>query len=349
MANEILQLIIVNNPEKQIWLDEIHEQALQAARTVFGDIRILSEISDLKLKPNRNKAVLSWKIEIPGNKNLELIAKLNEMDGALMEYFIYTNILPDLGLDALECFGMVEDESKEFAWIFMEHAGHHRYNADIGEHVRLATEWLSVLHGSQIRPELIKYFEACGDQHYAASLTGALRYIESGMANPVLSSEQLKNLAYTLRLLEMVEKKWTVVMEMCSAVPQCLIHGDFLSKNLRIDDGGEAYRLKVLDWDAACLGFPFLDIAEALLPTSGWQSFHPEHDLSSYINSSVDWWPGINVGTLHRLIGIGQIFWALECIYGDGSGLNYNWVDKIADNIHIYSRILDNGIHTAKL
>lgn len=335
--------------EKQIWLEEIHERAVLAARSVFGEIRMISEISDLKLKPNRNKAVLTWKMEVPGNKSIELIAKLNEMDGALMEHVIYTNILPGLGLNALECFGMVEDESNEFAWIFMEHAGHNRYNAYIGEHVKLATEWLSVLHGSQIRPELLKFFEECSDQHYAASLKGARSYIEGSMYNPVLSSGQQETLSYTLGLLDIVEKKWTVVREMCSTVPKCLIHGDFLSKNLRIDNGGEAYRLKVIDWDAACLGFPFLDIAEALLPTSDQVSSHPKHDMSSYITSSTDWWPGINERTLKRMLGIGQIFWALDCIYGDAEGLKYNWVDKIVDNIHIYSSILDNGINTAKL
>lgn len=336
-------------PEKQIWLEEIHEQAIVAARKVFGNIRFLSEISDLKLKPNRNKAVLSWKTEISGNNNLELIAKLNELDGALMEHLIYTRILPDLGLNALECFGMIEDESKEFAWIFMEHAGHNRYNAAISEHVKLATEWLSVLHGSHIRPELLKFFDECGDQHYAASLSGARNYIESGMSNPVLSSEQQQNLSYTLRLLDMLEKKWTAITEMCSTVPLCLIHGDFLSKNMRIDSGGKKYRLKVMDWDAACWGFPFLDIAEALLPTSDWESTPPKHDMSLYIDSSSGWWPGINERTLNLMLGIGQIFWALECIYGDAEGLEYSWVDKIVNHIHIYSGILDKGINTAEL
>lgn len=332
----------MNSLEKKLWSDLVHERALLSARKLFGSFHTPQTISNLKLKPSREKAVLTWNMKIPGQPDFELIAKRGEIEEARFENLLYTTILPRLGLGSLQCFGVVEETDNQFAWLFIEHAGHCKYNTDIREHVNLAAEWLSFLHGSQLELELEDYFRKCGDEHYAASLRTARTLVERGIINPVLSPPQQELLHRALHLLDKLEKRWPIVEDICSAVPRCLIHGDFMGKNLRVESNGSKYQLKVFDWEAACWGFPFLDLAESLIPTSVGMS--PEPDVDSYISSSKCWWPNIEKKSLKGLIGLGKIFWSLDCLRGHAEGLQFEWVDNIIENIHFYLHIFDEGL-----
>ena len=333
----------MNSFDKKLWFEMIQGRALLSAQKLFGSFHSPQTISKLKLKPSREKAVLTWEMKIPGKPSFELIAKRGEIDEARFENLLYTTILPRLGLGSLRCFGIVEELDNRFAWLFLEHAGHCRYNPTIREHLNLAVEWLSILHGSQLELELKDYFRKCGDEHYAASLRTARTLVEGGIINPVLSPSQQEILHRALHLLDKLEMKWPVVENICSAVPRCLIHGDFLGKNLRVESNGSKYQLKVFDWEAACWGLPFLDLAESLIPTSGGQS--PEFDMDSYISNSQHWWPNIEKKSLKGLIGLGKIFWSLDCLRGHAEGLQFEWVDNIIENIHIYLQVFEEGLN----
>jgi len=335
----------MSNTIKQHWAAKIHENALLSARKLFGSYHTPKTISNLKLKPSREKAVLTWNMKIPGQPVFELIAKRGEIEEALFENLLYTTILPRLGLGSLRCFGVVEESDNRFAWLFLEHAGHCRYNPTIREHHNLAAEWLAILHGNQLELELKNYFRKCGDEHYAASLRTARALVERGIINPVLSPSQQEILHRALHLLDQLEEKWPVVEDICATVPRCLIHGDFLGKNLRVESNGSKYQLKVFDWEAACWGLPFLDLAESLIPTSGGQS--PEPDMYSYISNSQYWWPNIEKKSLKGFIGLGKIFWALDCLRGHAEGLQFEWVDNIIENIRIYLQVFEEGLNEA--
>lgn len=337
----------MNSLEKKLWSELVSERALLSARKLFGSFHSPQTISKLKVKPSREKAVFTWKMKIPGQTSFEIVAKRGEVEEARFENLLYTTILPRLGLGSLRCFGVVEESDNRFAWLFLEHAGHCRYNPAIPEHVNLAAEWLSILHGSQLELELKDSFRKCGDEHYGASLRKARTLVEGGLINPVLSPSQQEVVHKALHLLDKLEERWPIVEDICSAVPRCLIHGDFLGKNLRVESNGSKYQLKVFDWEAACWGLPFLDLAESLIPTS--DGLTPEPDLDSYISSSKCWWPDIEINSLKGLIGLGKIFWSLDCLKGHAEGLQFEWVDNIIENIRIYLHVFEEGLNEVSI
>lgn len=335
------------NAVKQKWFEDIRDSALEAAKELFGPIDPPDTLSRLKLRPNRDTAVLSWSMETADGNRHEIVAKRCWLKKAQREHLLYTEILPELGLATLRCFGLVHKADDTCAWLFIEHADGCAYDPDNPDHVALAVQWLSTLHQHKLEPEESERFPQRGPEYYAACLQKAHAAIETGKQNPRLSTLQRETLSRSTHLLEALLRHWNGVQELCALVPPCLIHGDFLGKNLRVHRQGPTDRLQVFDWDAACWGFPFLDLAEALLPTQLFATSVARTDR--HLELCNEYRPCVGATELGRLIGVGHMFWALNCLRGHAEGLRYEWVDRVLSNVEVYMNILEQGMSQARL
>lgn len=62
------------------------------------------------------------------------------------------------------------------------------------------------------------------------------------------------------RQMEVISSHWGEVMAVADELPVCVVHSDFIPKNVRVVDHRDHGTLQVLDWDMAGRGVPLEDL-----------------------------------------------------------------------------------------
>jgi aminoglycoside phosphotransferase (APT) family kinase protein len=225
---------------------------------VPSEIRVLKEPAK-----GIKKSAVYW-LAKAGPEGRSVIAKYSRRTSAEAEALVYDEFLSPLGVPAPAYHGMV-DEGDPFCWLFMGYVPGQLYSPADQQHRRLAGRWLARLHDD------------------AASLPGADRLPDRGMArhlerldtgrdaiaehgdDPSLSRAEALVLQGLAALLDEVRCAWSKLEETCSELPQTLVHGDLVRKNLRIGAAGHGAGMVAFDWEKAGWGPPSLDLAQSLL------------------------------------------------------------------------------------
>jgi aminoglycoside phosphotransferase (APT) family kinase protein len=141
-----------------------------------------------------------------------------------------------------------------------------RYSPGEPEHRRLAARWLATvqLHGTEI-------FEASplpdrGPRHYLVHLLQARGEIARQLRRPQEDPDAERVLEDLLSKLDALESRWDDLDAFCSSLPQTFVHGDFVSRNLRITGAGRETGLAIFDWETAGLGVQAPDLAQLVEP-----------------------------------------------------------------------------------
>src|SRR5438105_7804965 len=86
----------------------------------LGNIRAFDgEVEEIVLK----RRAVAWRFNPFGPGEHSVIAKRCGRATATVEHLVYSQILPQSGLDALKCFGMVDATTDGECWLFVEDAG----------------------------------------------------------------------------------------------------------------------------------------------------------------------------------------------------------------------------------
>jgi len=217
------------------------------------------------LKASRYRKLGAYRLEGAGPGNTPVIAKVCKRKTAEVESSVYEELLPRLPMPSLRYFGKVRDADREHWWLFIEDAGAEGYSPAEPEHRRLAARWLAAvqvhaaefLRGADLPDR--------GPRHYLVHLFNAREVIARQLRLHHGESDGA-DLANLLSKLDVLESRWGELADFCDTLPETLVHGDFVSRNLRIMRKGRSSGLAIFDWETGGLGVQAPDLAQLLEP-----------------------------------------------------------------------------------
>lgn len=258
-----------------------------------------------------------------------LIAKRCLQDTAQFERSLYEEIFPHLPVSTLQYYGVLDEPDSEFSWLFLEDAGEEAYSPLNQEHSRLASQWLSLLHTSTEHLAAVARLPDRGPNHYLEHLRAGADRIRQNLGNPLLNVDDVELLETIISHCQILELNWPLVEHFCEGIPQTLVHGDFVVKNICVRQARHGSTFLPFDWEMAGYGVPAVDIALC-----------PNRDV--YWSLVRNTWPQLTVEQIHQVVFAGKIFRTLADINWESWGLVFEWANEYMKVMRIYESRLAN-------
>ncbi len=266
-----------------------------------------------------------------GPSGSAVVGKRCRTANILVEHTIYREILPQLPVAALHCFGYVTEPDGEHSWLFLEDAGGEPYCEKIQEHRALGAQWLGLMHVTASRLAIADRLPERGPRHYLQHLHAGCDTIRRHLNNPALRAEDVELLETILSHCDIVASRWTHIERAFEGVPCTLVHGDFVPKNARVrTDSGE---LMLLDWEMAGWGIPAPDLLRVDLPT--------------YCSVVGPAWPRLDLRAAQRLAQLGVLLRYLAAVDWESRWLAHEWVTGPMQRMHRYAAGLAEALRVA--
>jgi len=210
----------------------------------------------------KHKKSRVYRLRGAGPRGATVVAKYCLSETAAVERLIYEEILPQLRMSALRCYGSVT-RTDGGCWLFLEDAGEGRVSFEDPAHRRLVARWVARLHVEAAElPELDRLPDR-GAAHYFALLRAGRREISASLRNRALTAEHLLALRRLASLYERLAAHWASVSAFSSALTPTLVHGDIRRTNVR----RRGQRVLALDWEMAGRGIPAVDVVKVDVET----------------------------------------------------------------------------------
>jgi len=155
----------------------------------------------------------------------------------------------------------VEEPDGQSWWLFLEEATGEMYSPLNPEHRALAARWLAAVHRLGCDPDLKRRLPDQGPEQHLQMLRSCRAKVREYLDNPSLPPDGPAVLQTVVDQCDVLEARWTELEAICQ-VPRTVIHGDFVSKNLRVRPSAEGPQLLVFDWEYAGRGVPNTDLAQ---------------------------------------------------------------------------------------
>jgi aminoglycoside phosphotransferase (APT) family kinase protein len=253
-----------------------------------------------------------------------VIAKVCERTTAEVECAVYEELLPRLPSPSPRFYGKLPDEDRLNCWLFLDDASGRRYSPGNPVHRRLAAEWLAMvqLHS----PEILQGADLPdrGARHYLIHLLAGHEVIARQLRRLRAEPDAAYVLEDLLWKLDLLEVDWDELATLCDTLPQTLVHGDLVPKNLRVMGNGGGAWLAIFDWEMAGFGVQAPDLAqlvgpERAVPGNGKRS---KHFYRFSANPSLDTYRSLLAGTeaeldaetVKRAAAVGNVFRCLAAI-----------------------------------
>jgi aminoglycoside phosphotransferase (APT) family kinase protein len=318
------------------------EHPAVAAWSRLGPKRIEPEaIERLKLK---NKSAV-YRLRGVGPDGSAVIAKRCQTPTARIERVIYEECLACLPVPSPRFYGLLEDSAnRDFCWLFLEDASGQEYALDDAEHRRSAGRWLGTIHTCAAEPAGLLLPDR-GPGHYLKLLRCSHAAVVKQLVNPALSAEEIATLHDIAVQLNFVESHWAEVEEFCGTIPNTLVHGDLVAKNVRLKVTQSGLALFVFDWENGGWGVPATDLCQFADRTT----LSP--DLQTYAASLAERGWQLEPGRLRQLAEYGNIFrvlddiaWAASIMVSD----SYRFLVKPISQITVYERLMADALRPMK-
>ena len=202
------------------------------------------EVDVLKASRRRRDGV--YRLAGAGPGGSPVIAKICKRKTAEVETVVYEELLPRLSMPSLRYYGKVRDDDRQHWWLFLEDVGAEGYSPADPEHRRLAGRWLAAV---QLQAsEFLKDADLPdrGQRHYLVHLLSSRAEIDRQVRLRNATPSGSLVLLDLLSKLDMLEARWGEVADFCDTLPRTLVHGDFVSRNLRIMHEAEQERARDL-------------------------------------------------------------------------------------------------------
>jgi thiamine kinase-like enzyme len=315
------QLRPSENPAFLAW------RQLEQGNTVPDRIEMLK--GELNSNPQKNKGLVCLLVGV-GLNGSSVVGKRSNRHNGLKENFVYKHILPFLPYSPLDYYGIVEEEDSEYVWLFLEYAGNTKYSSILKEHRLLATKWLAQMHISANKIESANHLPSKGAKYYKYHLRSGREGIREILRNSSILASEISALRAIINHCDLLERNWTRIEEISVKLPNTLVHGDFVKKNLRIRNHQSEMILLPFDWEDAGWGSPATDIMHI--------------ETESYWCLVRDFWSSITQLMIKQSAIIGQIFWSIDAINWELPRLQFGWKERSIRNMRIYDDWLVNAI-----
>jgi aminoglycoside phosphotransferase (APT) family kinase protein len=177
-------------------------------------------------------------------------------DGSRREVLVYRQLLAGERFGSPQVYASVYDEARGRFWLFLEDVGEHTLKHGGQEEWDAAVRLLAEIHAAYIGRD-----DALSRLNFLAEHNRAYyRSIRAGARQNMVRAGNGRALA---RFDELVRPFDTLVNQLIRQ-PRTLVHGDVYTSNFAIQPGP---RIRLIDWESAGIGSPFLDLARLL---DGW-------------------------------------------------------------------------------
>jgi hypothetical protein len=252
------------------------------------------EPKQLEVLEEESRKTAVYRLACIGKSDSAVIAKRCRQGTALIERTIYEEILPNLPFPMLHYYGCIEESNGEFCWLFLEDVSGEKYQPRIKTHRVAAARWLGIMDISALGIAAAGRLPERRPKHYLKLLRSARDRISSNFANPALKADDLALLNTIVAHCEHLSVHWSQLAGVCEGMPQTLVHGDFIKKNVGVRTSRDGIIFLPFDWEKAGWGIPAEDISKVDIPT--------------YWSTVQEYWPGLSIQRLKRLANVGRIF-----------------------------------------
>lgn len=252
--------------------DELQTILERELSRYFGATHKITQLSRHPSEYRTSFALEELAVDLKDGKHLELIFKdlswqaLSEDIRQVKPYFLYNPlreieayraILAPHQIGTATCYGASVDEQRQRYWLFLEKvSGHELYQIGEFDKWQAVARWLAEFHNR---------FAARVDQ--LNNITSLLQYDGAFYRRWVqracsfakhCGDAQQRNVKAVLTWLAAQYEK---VVEKLIALPSTLIHGEFYSSNVLVQNETNGVRVCPVDWEMAGVGPGLLDLA----------------------------------------------------------------------------------------
>jgi hypothetical protein len=254
-----------------------------------------------------------------GQADSTVIAKRCPQSTAVIERTIYEEILPNLPFPMLHYYGSVKEPNGEFCWLFLEDVSDEKYDPHIKAHRVAAARWLGIMNISVLSIAAASRLPERTPKHYLNLLQSARDTIQTNFANPALNADDLALLETVVAHCEHLSLQWSQLACVCEGMPQTLVHGDFIKKNVGIRTNRGGIVFLPFDWEKAGWGIPAEDISRV--------------DITTYWLTVQDYWPRLSIQAFKRLANVGKIFRCLVFLHWIAPSLAHESVEQPMNDV----------------
>lgn len=283
------------------------------------------------LKPEKRKSAV-YRLADAGPSGAAVIAK-RQREGYLdVERRLYAEVLPDLPLPTLDVYGFLESWAG-YAWLFLEDAGEEWYSPKADAHRRLAADWLAALHTAGTSP--VPWLPRTGPAFQLTVLRRARDGVRSSACHPTLTPAGVATLERILRCLDRAEEHWCELEAVSDGVPEALVHGDFVPKNVRIRRRRDRQEVVAFDWETSGWATPAVDLG--LLPPG-------PASLRAYQERlrAAGW--ALPRSRLVQLKAVGDVYRLLNCVHWESRSFEHEWIERPIARMQVYEQRLGAAV-----
>jgi aminoglycoside phosphotransferase (APT) family kinase protein len=265
-----------------------------------------------------------------GPGGADVVAMRRATETTLVERTIYRDVLSHVSAPHPELLGVVDEPGSGVSWMFLEDAGEIVPDLRDPTHRALVGRWLGRLHSDLAG----RSFAAALPDRSAAHYHGSLDACQSAMAASLTENEHLdargvRVLRAALRRLDLIEAVWPRIAEGLDDLPQSLVHGDLVRKNLRLRQADGMSSIVAFDWEMAGWGAPVVDLGSI--------------DLGAYHAEAATFWGG-HSAILERLADVGRLFGLIAAISWEIPYLDGPWLRRPVTRIGVYHARLGSAL-----
>lgn len=263
------------------------------------------------------------RIEGVGPGSSTVIAKWCAREDGEREAFIYNEILDQLSLESVRCYGFVSDAIGDHGWLFLEDAGS-RQIADKGERIPMAfSQWLAFLHGSASNLPISGRLPERGPAWYLEILRAARQNLCQSLTERDWGNLDRSAAEMILFRFEVLERRWSLLEELCKGLPWTLVHCDLQPKNIHIRHGDSGIAFLPLDWEEAGWGAPAPDLANV--------------DPVGYWSTARRTWANIELRRVEEQACCGALFQLLSAVEWEVVRLGAGSEERALRRLRIYA------------
>lgn len=276
----------------------LEHRAVRAWRTLAGERAKCHRIQTLTGE-GHERAV--YRLVGVGHGGSDLVAKRSLSSAAAVEWLMYAEVLPQMPIRGLQCYGrVVDDEDHRYCWLFLEDAGDEGFVMERAEHRTLALTWLGSIHSAALQVRTATSLPKREANSYRELLRLSRQMTVRALEHPALLADELGTLRHVIAEADTLDAHWNAIAKVCERIPHTLVHGDFVDRNFRIRTNSARMSLWVLDWETAGWGIPAADLAECVNPLSP--------DAGVYTSAARDYWSCVDRSELVQLVKLGKMF-----------------------------------------
>jgi len=314
-------------------------RAVQACCQVMPEWRDAASIEVLQLQSK--SAVYRLARATAGGPTL--IAKRCRAACARHEWMIYEDFIAHLPAPALRCLGCWAEADGENCWLFLEDAGGAGYLPASEAHRVLAGQWLAGIQvAAALKSGLAARLPNREPDYYLKLLQSSREILRTHYDNPALPAQDARMLEGLVEDCDALDAIWDEVEAICLPAPRTLVHGDFVVKNVRVQETARGPALWGFDWEHANWGVPAADLAQ-------FTGHSVSPDLETCAAVWREHWPEAENLDPHKLAECGRFFRLLTAIGWVSPGLTfrpYRFLAHPVSLLRVYQARLHEALRT---